>query len=132
MEDVKKQIAKIFYEAFTAEKIRKDFHSYLKECFSNNDGQFSIPIYIEDKEDSVENILITFDDELTKILYKCVYEFDIDMYFEIIVAVGNYIESNHSGGKWFFEGEKCLAKLRYNYDLELFDIEFSIPNWRKS
>ncbi|GEM_PF-7116924 len=123
MENKSNAFIELFNSSFSENKIKTDFKSYLNECFGNQKSSYSIKVYNETKEIST-NVVISLEDAITVISYRCIVYFKQDIEFIVKIAVGHYIEN--STNMHLFQVEKCLASLIYNVDLEIIDVEFTI------
>ena len=133
MNNISNAISQIYVNAFPLEKIRADLFEHLQmntnDLFVRIDSGYHLYAYLEFEEDKKEKVLINDDDEITIIHYMSYCDLGDDAGFTVIIGIS---ESNEGEKFGFFKIEKCLAKLRYNPDLSLYDVEFYISkNIRK-
>lgn len=128
MENKTRTFIELFNSTFSEDKIKNDFKSYLYEDFDKVDSFFTVSVYNEDTNIS-KNVIITVDDLITIISHKCILEFNSDITFIVKISIGHFIEDSFH--KSFFQTEKCLANLKYNYKLEIMDVDFIINEINK-
>jgi hypothetical protein len=127
MESVSDKISQLYIETFTLEKVRADLFEHLRmntaDLFVRIDSGYVLYADFEYEEDKYEKVTITDDDKITIIHYLSYCDLREDVGFTVIIGIGKFDE-----GKKFdlFKIEKCLAKLRYNPDLSMYDVEFYI------
>lgn len=121
MEVIKDNLVKMF----TIAKLKLDLFLYLEEMYIDTysiEG-YCIPVFNQDDlTESYHNI--HFNDDVTIISYECVYQYMIDLYFNIVIGVGTYIKDKSNPS--LFTIEKFLVKLKYNEDYSLYDVVFFI------
>ena len=105
---------------FSNEKIRADFLNFLD---LKDSSKWCNIIAWQTSEGKLENkeVLISFNDCLKPLCFKEI----IDLYwnhktYEIIVGIGKFEDK----GLGVYRVEKCLAKLSYDEDVNLYDIDF--------
>ncbi len=120
----KNAVIDYYRKVFTKEKVKTDLLSHLQwgyaDCFDGAHFVFEVSDCCG-KETSKE-VRVSVADDITIYKYESSYEFDVDLYFNITVAIGRFRERNERG---FYGVEKCDAELKYNGDFSLYDIEFS-------
>jgi hypothetical protein len=122
-----------YKESFTIEKLRAD----LKDCLrtlsergdikKNHEGGYVLDVFNQITAEK-ERINLSVDDVITPIIYRSSFEFN-NFYYQVVIGLGDYIENEI--GNYFFEVEKCMAKMKFNYDLSLYDIEFYVSEFNK-
>lgn len=130
MNDVSNKISQLYLETFTLEKVKADLfdhlHSDVNGWFTRNELGYVLDAYIELEEDKYETVTIDDNDEITIIHYMSYCDSGDDVNFTVIIGIGEFVKGKTPNEFSLFEVEKCLAKLRYNADLSLHDIEFYI------
>lgn len=122
-----KSIIELYKSYFPIEKIKKDLFEYLDEMLSDTfiNGEYVFEISEQDSSSITKDVQISRNDTLTIFRVDSSYQFDMDFYFYITIAIGKFKDRNENG---FYGVEKCEALLKYNYDFSLYDIEFSYSN----
>lgn len=117
-------IIKHYQEYFPLDKIKTDLFEYLDEMMteSKQNETYIFEIIDIDHPQRFKTVKINTNDTLTIYRIQSRYEFEINMYFFVTVAIGKYIKPDQHG---LYSIEKCSAQLKYNDDLTLYDIEFS-------
>lgn len=113
----------IYSETFSLDKIKSDLVLYLKDFGDIKNTSVNIGVYNIDKSIS-ENVSISENDEITITSLKSIFIFNIDFYYEVEIAIGVFKKDIEN--YYFYTVDKCLAKLKYNEDLSLYDIDFYI------
>ncbi len=128
------EILKVVYkESFTIEKLRADLIFCLRELAERNEiekiseEEYVLAAYNQIAEQT-ENVIVSINDTITPIIYRSSFEFN-DFYYQVVIGLGDFIANE--GGNYFFEVEKCMAKMKFNYDLTLYDIEFYMSEFNK-
>jgi len=119
-------IKNIFIQKFPLAKLKNDLFSYLAEMkFSYNEHEHSykVPTYIIEQEEYV-NYYFYINDSINIISMSCEFWHKIDIHYSVLVAIGIF-EPNEKQQD-LFKTEKGLAKMKYNEDLSLYDIEFYV------
>jgi hypothetical protein len=133
MSDATEFLKTIYKESFTIEKLRADLISCLKELSERNEikkiseEEYGLDVYNQVSE-KIDYVVVSVNDTITPIIYRSAFEFN-DFYYQVVVGLGKYIENE--AGNCFFEVEKCMAKMKFNYDLSLYDIEFCMSEFNK-
>lgn len=112
-----------YQEAFPKSKIKADLALYLKDFGDFIDGTVNVEVYNIDTT-IIKKVTITGKDTITINSYKSIFIFDTDFYFELEVAIGEFEKNDENYS--LFKVEKCIAKLKYNEDLSLYDVDFYI------
>ncbi|RFM29184.1 hypothetical protein DXN04_33985 [Chitinophaga silvisoli] len=118
------ELQKVIRDNFSVNYLKLELFEYLSEmediyAVSKIDQGYEVLIFnITSNENELCRILLS--DNLTILQYKTLYNYDIDLYYHVCVAIGNYQEND--GG---FATDKCFALFKFNKDLSLYDIEFS-------
>jgi hypothetical protein len=124
------ELVLIFKKAFTLDKVKQDIFFYLNEnpngWFKKLNGNFVFQALNVDSH-LFEEVEIKKNDELTIISYTTKLTNSNNLYFQITVAIGAYNEQGYET----FTVEKCLAKLKYNYNLTIYDIDFYLTELNK-
>ncbi|WP_343692797.1 hypothetical protein [Chitinophaga sp.] len=118
-----KEIQKIIRDNFSVNYLKLELFKYLSEMediygIAKIDQGYELLIFNMTSNES-ELCKILLNDNLTILQYKILYEYDIDFYYHVHVAIGNCQKSD--GG---FTTDRCLASFKFNYNLNLYDIEF--------
>ncbi|HET9502895.1 MAG TPA: hypothetical protein VFO93_05100 [Hymenobacter sp.] len=133
MLDATELLRAVYKESFTIEKLRADLISYLRDFSARNEikkiseDEYMLDAYNEIAEQT-EHVIVSVNDEITPIIYRSSLEFN-DFYYQVVIGLGNFVENKD--GIYFFEVEKCMAKMKFNYDLSLYDIEFYVSEFNK-
>ncbi|MBN9295444.1 MAG: hypothetical protein J0I41_00465 [Filimonas sp.] len=124
MQDDFEKIQEILKYNFKPDELKQQLFEYL----SAMNGEFGISktstgydvLVLNEITSEEELYKISVDDELVVYRYMVVYEFDVDFYYHVYIAIGMYVSKGIESPM----ADKSLAKLRYNSDLSLFDVEF--------
>lgn len=117
-----------FQKLFAVNRLRLDLINYLKEFEAGNNDDFHITVLNLDSSES-EIMILNENEIVTPISYKAIYRFETDFYYEVVIGLGIFVDDKVNQS--LFSVEKCLAKLKYNDDLSLYDIEFYIEEVNK-
>jgi hypothetical protein len=118
-------LKKSFRGIFTFEKLHYDLFFFISERNFTDLGNnnFTVDVLVTPEFNYVKMIL-NKNDSIKIISYKSLFKFETDLYYEVVVGLGEYTSNKVSDS--FFSIEKCLAKLKYNEDYSLYDVEFYI------
>jgi hypothetical protein len=118
-------LKKSFCDTFTLAKLHYDLFYFISEMnFADlGNNNFTVDVLITPGFNHVKMIL-NENDNIKIISYKSLFKFETDLYYEVVVGLGEYTSNKVSDS--FFSIEKCLAKLKYNEDYSLYDVEFYI------
>ncbi len=112
-----------FQNLFAVNRLSLDLINYLKEFEAGNNNEFHVAVLNLDSSES-EIIVLNENEIVTPISYKAIYRFETDFYYEVVVGLGIFVDDKVNQSLFFVE--KCLARLKYNDDLSLYDIDFFI------
>lgn len=130
MDAISNKISQLYLEAFPLKKVKADLFDHLHRnvngLFTRNELGYVLDAYIEYKEDEYETVTICEDDEITVLHYHSFLDFGVEFEFNVIIGIGEFVKGRTPQLLSAFKIEKCLAKLSYNYDLSLYDVEFYI------
>ncbi len=116
-------IKNILVDLFPIEKLKKELWEYLIEMeFVQTNGIFEVSSYIVEK-DEIFKIKIGEDEELNILTLISYYDL-IDVYFDVVVVIGEFIQNKDSRDS--YKTKKGLARMKFNYDLSLYGIEFFV------
>lgn len=102
------------------DKVRSDYVNYLIETeLTVSDEGIDVYDYVKKTSDLVK---LCLDDKVTIIRYKFFYEIEMGYDITVKVAIGEFQRDTQAIG--LFTVEKCLADIKYNDDLEVYDVEF--------
>ena len=115
---------------FPINKVKSDLADYLNEMYQmdRSIGESLVEVYNRDTMET-ENQVISVRDDVNIISYKARYVYHTDLYYSVIIAIGDYIPDSHFIA--LFTVNKCLAELKYNADLTLYDVEFYSTEFNK-
>ncbi len=114
------QVKDLLEQYLNLQKIRTDYSNYLVDSENNLVNQL-IEVYNFDRE-IFESIQLLLSDTVTIIRFDFSYECDLGYTINVIIALGGLKRNNEAVG--LYTVGKCIAKMRYNEDLEIFNIEF--------
>lgn len=133
--DISNKIVLLYLETFTLEKVKGDIFEHLKrntnELFTRTNLGYILNAFFENEEDKYETVTISEDDEITVLNYHSFLDFGFDLEFNVIIGIGEFVKGRTSALAAFFKAEKCLAKLRYNPNLSLYDVEFYLTEYNR-
>lgn len=134
MSDATKLLKVVYKKLFTIKKLRTDLVFCLRELSERNEikkiseEEYTLDVYNQVTE-QIERVTVSVNDTITPIIYRSAFEFN-DFYYQVVIGLGRY--TKNEAGNYFFEIEKCMAKMKFNYDLSLYDIEFYMSEFNKT
>lgn len=124
-------IQKVIREKFEVNNLKRMLFEYLSKmedgyAILKVDMDYELLVYNLTSQQN-EIFKISLDDNFAIFQYKALYEYDIDFYYHIHVAIGHFKENDFG-----FTIDKCLALFKFNDDLSLYDVVFTIHECYKS
>lgn len=119
------EIQNIIKANFNLNELKLILYKYLSKMedgyrITKIDDDYELLVYDATSQKN-ELYKISSDCDLMIIEYKALYEYDIDFYYHVRVTVGCSENKNSQ-----FTSDKCILTLKFNDDLSLYDVEFSV------